>query len=168
MDLNWDAIGALGEILGALAVVGSLIYLAASMRQNAASVKSTAALEIQRDVRSILYGDVETNEIIRRSISGEELAYSEQMLLIQRYMVMLRTFESIWFQSEQGTLESVLLEGYMHHLRVVLNAPLAMAIWKDYQEGVFHPDFVDFVAAYLDRNPPIPPSQVRPEIRGAS
>ena len=27
--MNWDAIGAIGEIIGALAVVGSLAYLAA-------------------------------------------------------------------------------------------------------------------------------------------
>ena len=33
-DLNWDAIGAVGEIVGALAVVLSLAYLAVSIRQN--------------------------------------------------------------------------------------------------------------------------------------
>jgi hypothetical protein len=32
--MNWDAIGAIGEIIGAIAVVVSLIYLALQVRQN--------------------------------------------------------------------------------------------------------------------------------------
>ena len=32
--MNWEAIGALGEIAGALAVVASLVYLATQIRQS--------------------------------------------------------------------------------------------------------------------------------------
>ena len=32
--MNWEAIGAIGEVIGALAVVASLIYLASQIRQN--------------------------------------------------------------------------------------------------------------------------------------
>lgn len=32
--MNWDALGAIGEIIGAFAVVITLIYVAAQMRQN--------------------------------------------------------------------------------------------------------------------------------------
>ena len=36
--MNWHAIGAIGEIVGATAVVVTLIYLSIQMRQNTASV----------------------------------------------------------------------------------------------------------------------------------
>jgi hypothetical protein len=36
--MNWEAIGAVGEILGAVAVVVSLVYLATQIRQNSRSV----------------------------------------------------------------------------------------------------------------------------------
>ncbi len=36
--VNWGAIGAIGEILGAIAVFVTLIYLAAQIRQNTKSV----------------------------------------------------------------------------------------------------------------------------------
>ena len=32
--MNWEAIGAIGEVLGALAVIGSLVYLALQIRAN--------------------------------------------------------------------------------------------------------------------------------------
>ena len=37
--MNWEAIGAVGEILGAIAVLLSLAYLAVQIRQNTASVR---------------------------------------------------------------------------------------------------------------------------------
>ena len=40
--MNWDAIGAVGEILGAAAVVVTLIYLAAQLRQNTNSMQAAA------------------------------------------------------------------------------------------------------------------------------
>ncbi|MEQ8692993.1 MAG: hypothetical protein RIC89_19425 [Pseudomonadales bacterium] len=37
--MNWDAIGAIGEVVGALAVVISLVYLALQIRQNSRQVE---------------------------------------------------------------------------------------------------------------------------------
>jgi hypothetical protein len=34
MDINWEAVGAIGEIVGAVAVVLTLGYLAVQIRQN--------------------------------------------------------------------------------------------------------------------------------------
>jgi len=43
--MNWDAIGAVGEILGALAVFASLIYLALQIKQNTQSLRASAKHE---------------------------------------------------------------------------------------------------------------------------
>lgn len=37
--MNWEALGALGEIVGATAVIGSLVYLAIQLRQNTRQLK---------------------------------------------------------------------------------------------------------------------------------
>ena len=57
--MNWDAIGAIGEILGALAVVLSLGYLAIQVKQNTHSMKVAAKLEI--DKQFTLYTDLLLN-----------------------------------------------------------------------------------------------------------
>lgn len=40
--MNWDAIAAIGEILGATAVVTSLLYLASQTRQSRIAAEETA------------------------------------------------------------------------------------------------------------------------------
>ncbi|MGR8950540.1 MAG: hypothetical protein ACU84Q_21050, partial [Gammaproteobacteria bacterium] len=44
--MNWDAIGAVGEIIGATAVVVSLVYLAGQIRTQNRESKMAAAHEI--------------------------------------------------------------------------------------------------------------------------
>ena len=50
--MNWDAIGAVGEIIGALAVVFSIAYLAIQIRQNAKSLQSTVEQSISNQFSS--------------------------------------------------------------------------------------------------------------------
>jgi hypothetical protein len=40
--MNWDAIGAIAELLGALGVLGSLLYLAVQIRQNTKALRGIA------------------------------------------------------------------------------------------------------------------------------
>ena len=42
--MNWEAIGAIGETIGAIAVIISLLYLAIQIRQNTAQMKHSAEL----------------------------------------------------------------------------------------------------------------------------
>ena len=44
--MDWQAIGAIGEILGAAAVVASLVYLARQVKISAAVIQATAYREI--------------------------------------------------------------------------------------------------------------------------
>lgn len=80
--MNWVAIGAIGEILGAVAVLVTLVYLAIQIRQNTRSVTMSvyeSAMsgfnEVMRDITT--NGDL--SEIVRRgaldpaSLSEEEL-----------------------------------------------------------------------------------------------
>jgi hypothetical protein len=46
--MNWEAIGAIGEIVGATAVVASLLYLAVQMRRNAQEARVTNRQAITR------------------------------------------------------------------------------------------------------------------------
>jgi len=46
--MNWDAFGAIAEMIGSIAVVSTLAYLAIQMRQNTESTKSAARFESGR------------------------------------------------------------------------------------------------------------------------
>jgi hypothetical protein len=47
--MNWDALGAMGELFGALAVVLTLGYLAVQIRQNSDGMKVAAKLDIEKN-----------------------------------------------------------------------------------------------------------------------
>tara|TARA_R110002073_G_scaffold54154_2_gene139478 strand:+ start:85 stop:588 length:504 start_codon:yes stop_codon:yes gene_type:complete len=56
--MNWDAISAIGETIGAVAVVISLLYLAVQIRQNTNHIKSNiAATELSAFERNIASGN---------------------------------------------------------------------------------------------------------------
>ncbi len=52
--MNWDAIGAVGELLGALVVVVTLGYLAIQVRQNTAQQKREETVSIQRGQNEVV------------------------------------------------------------------------------------------------------------------
>ena len=49
--MDWEAIGAVGEILGALGVIASLLYLALQISQSNKVTRATTYHEITKDVR---------------------------------------------------------------------------------------------------------------------
>ena len=64
--MNWEAIGAIGEIVGAAAVFLTLIYLALQIRQNTSSVRLAAvdaAITHVSNVRQGIFADAEVTEI---------------------------------------------------------------------------------------------------------
>lgn len=78
--MNWEAIGALGEVLGAAAVVLTLAYLAIQMRQNSLGLKVAAKQEMTRqyaDFANTMLIHPELADIHRRGAASEELSDEE-------------------------------------------------------------------------------------------
>ena len=46
--MNWDAIGAIAELLGAIGVILTLFYLAAQIRQNTTSIRTVAGMDMSK------------------------------------------------------------------------------------------------------------------------
>ena len=51
--MNWEAIGAVGETVGALAVLVTLVYLAMQIRQNTKAVQAAAVDSANSQVSKI-------------------------------------------------------------------------------------------------------------------
>ena len=69
--MNWDAVGAVAELVGALGVLVTLIYLAMQIRQNTESMQAAAREAIaERDVEW-LYKMVDHPELVNDDCMGE-------------------------------------------------------------------------------------------------
>jgi len=68
--VNWDAIGAIGEIVGAVAVVATLGYLAVQIRQNTRADRASSRQTVLDDFYSSLWETARDAELRRITTSG--------------------------------------------------------------------------------------------------
>ena len=147
--MNWDAIGAIGEIVGALAVVISLVYLASQIRiQNresrAASVHQV--IEGYRSSIAALY-EAEMADIWILAISDfDRLTPSQRLRFVVYLTVALRSFEDAYFQWQEGRLEEEIWRGLLTPLVDVKSTPAFDRFWK-IRRHHFRAEFADYLGA---------------------
>jgi hypothetical protein len=106
--LTWDGVGAIAELLGAVATVATLAYLAVQIRQASA----TSRAQIRQSIADSQIHYVNSRAIdpfLRRAIqklySGEELDDEERFGLQVHLIAHLRLFENYFAQHSLGTLD---------------------------------------------------------------
>ena len=134
--MNWEAIGAVGEIIGALAVVLSLVYLAIQIRiQNIETREASVHLvaEAFRESTS-LFGDPQLAEIFVKSNAGTEL---NEVELVQLHVAMtqsLRFWEEAHRLYLRGRIDTELWEGMMKQFGAGLQLPGFRRVWENRKE----------------------------------
>ena len=117
--MNWDAIGAVGEIIGATAVVVTLLVLVIQIRQNTSEVRANTASSIL-DKSIDLFGESlrsEVPEILSKVRSGESLSEAEKerfRLFIRRN---LQLFEQVYLQYREGRVSEEIMCAYNQRIR---------------------------------------------------
>ena len=153
--MNWDAIGALGELLGALAVILTLGYLAAQIRQNTRTVRSATAQAIQsamNEAHAHVKQDSAAARIYRLGLSEpSKLDEDEQVQFAMTMYSIFAQFENIFYQLQQGTLDSAIFERHSLAMEFYLQTPGGADWWESWK-GRFSTDFARFLAARLAIN----------------
>lgn len=94
--MNWDAIGAIGEIIGATAVVASLVYLAVQIRTQNRESRMSAMHDISAGYREVLAGMAEAGiaDLYAKAFDDyESLTRSETIRLIAGASSLFRIWE---------------------------------------------------------------------------
>jgi hypothetical protein len=68
--VNWDAIGAVAEVIGALAVLITLIYLALQIRQNTRAINSSALDSTVNTISIARQSIYENDDVARVYLKG--------------------------------------------------------------------------------------------------
>ena len=82
--MNWDAIVAVVELVGVIAVIASLVYLAVQVKQSTAVARAAmvhATSELWASYGQMLASDGELADIYLRGINGEQLSPVETFRL---------------------------------------------------------------------------------------
>ena len=111
--MNWDAIGAIGEIVGALAVLATLIYLAIQIRQSSDTQRAQTHQQLAHE-RTLNMRMMIQNREIRHATAkaqfGKPLTMDEQGILYWFTILNLRAYENELYQHSKGMIEDEELE----------------------------------------------------------
>jgi hypothetical protein len=111
--MNWDAIGAVGEIVGAIAVLATLIYLAIQIRQSSATQRAQTHQQLAHERTlnmRMLIQNKEIRDATAKAQFGKPLTTDEQRILYWFTILNLRAYENELYQHSKGMIEVEELE----------------------------------------------------------
>ena len=106
--MNWDAIGAIGEIIGAAAVVASLVYLAVQIQSQNRESRMSSMHDIFVGYRDnlALMGEADMADLYAKAYDDyESLTRSETIRLIAFASRLFRVWEEAYLLYQAGLLE---------------------------------------------------------------
>ncbi len=117
-------LGAIGELVGGVAVIGSLIYLALQVRGGAQEQRASSMREAAREMGAVVQAVGETEE--RAGIWLKGMLEFEAMDALERlrFSVMLghffRLLEQLYYQSRDGNVESESWRGFVRQMHDIV------------------------------------------------
>ena len=152
--MSWDAINSIIQLIGVLAVVGTLIYLAAQVRQGNVFAKLQARQRMIEQQDSELYAQMNDPSITYASVKDGPLTEDEQARLSLFLIAFLRQREWEWFQYKDGVIDKASYQTYHEVIAIHLGTPRTRKWWKVLGRHAFNPEFVEQVDQLLARSEP--------------
>ena len=146
--------GAIGEILGALAVLATLIYLSVQIRQGNLRSKSQARERMIEQAQFELHTLMNDDSISELFIADAPLEPSDQAKLNFFLAQSMRQREWEWFQYQDRTIDQDVYEAYHIVILIQLGNERGGKWWNSIGKVGFSPDFVSSVDSLLQNSEP--------------
>ena len=125
--MNWEAVGAIGEIVGAAGVVATLGYLAVQIQRSAKSTNTAAFQETVRSAQDLSSLVAQDGELARLLVAGSqnrgELSTEDRLRFHSFWTAMFTILEMSFHYRKNGMLESEVFESQSHDLVTYLQNP---------------------------------------------
>jgi len=154
--MNWEAAGAIGEIIGAIAVVSTLIYLSiqiAGTKQAAESQASQRSMEMYSSWRSMLVQNAAFAAVLAKANEKIELSPDEK--------IQLEAFTDEYFFAILGSHALGAHAGSVHNLSgeiqyfrdMVSRNPCLVSQWHRFRANadIVSPDFASAIDKALSK-----------------
>ncbi len=152
--MNWGDIGAIAEIVGAVAVVVTLIFLTLQIRRNTTSVRQQCYNDImvrRQEWYRLLSADPDMTRIFWQGVSGERMSRIDATRFMAFYTIVMGHLEDVFVQYQNGVVEKRIWDREARLLGGAISRP-AFLLWWNEARQFFLPEFVEEVA----RSKPLP------------
>lgn len=132
--MNWDAIGAIGEVLGAAAVVISVVYLAVQVRKQTEEAKLSATRELSTQFQAgldMMAQDGDLTDIWEAGMRDFKALPSNQQLRLSIYLQrMTRVLEAQYIHSKKENVSPELFQSTQLAFMAFLKFPGSRTWWQ--------------------------------------
>jgi hypothetical protein len=145
--MDWNAIGAIAELVGAVAVVATLAYLATQVRQSNLSARVASRQEMARQYADFADGLIhspDTNRIYRTGLADGELSEEDRVLFSTIMNKCFWYFSTLYFQAEIYSLTDTEWHQSKMMIQRVSHNP-GVEIWWGKHKGDYDPHFVKYM-----------------------
>lgn len=136
------------EIIGAVAIVCSLIFVGLEIRQNSRISEVNAYQELISQIalmNTLRVQDSEFAELFWRFDHGEEITDTSEYARVEAFLYMVfRHGDLAYRQYDNGLIQRDALVSALAPTRSFLNTTIGQSVWKILSQSL-HPDYVAFV-----------------------
>ena len=156
--MNWDSVAAIAELMGAIAVVASLVYLGRQVHQNTTAVRTGNANTMQNNFQKLaklFYSDSEMTAVVLRAMESDEgLTPVQRQGAYAYFFDFLKTAELAHYHLRRGELDEELWKASEAFYKAYFTTPGFRAYWRQ-RKPSFVPAFQEVVDQWLTEAPPI-------------
>jgi hypothetical protein len=147
--VNWETGAAIAEIFAAVAVIASLIYLAAQIRQNNELLRSESRQALVTNDVTSLSANFQNADVFAKYVAESELSSEDQLRLSFMFALDLRNREFEYFQYTNGILDEQTWLAYRHVILINHSTGLDRMWWDKIGRGIVDPAFAKLVDELL-------------------
>ena len=138
--MNWDAIGALAETLGAIGVIASVLYLAYEVRSNTKTIRAEASTRAQMEWSKVNFAWSEHKDrdsmarVFDPSMSWSDFSESDRIALTFTLRSFAQQVEAQYFQYEANILHEEVWNAHLTGFAALMSYPAAAEWWLGEKE----------------------------------
>jgi len=146
--MNIQDLGALAEVVGAIAVVISLVYVGIQIRKNTYESRISRAqylMDANSDLNALVAGSVDLSRVARIGIQDfQALNEDEQFQFSMLFFSVMNKYDFAYHQVLDGELEKKYWQKMSFELPLYVSLP-GMNEWWQRDKTRFSPEFIDHV-----------------------
>jgi hypothetical protein len=154
--MNWEALGAIANLLAAIGVIATLIYLSVQIRQNNNQLRGAATIAVYDYQRALTDTLTEDQELYKIALRGNEDLDSLTDWERQRFTIWAIKETGMWEMChrlmKQGALDEELYRGKEAYWLALHSSPGRRKWWQQYAI-MLNKQFVAEISAALNKMP---------------
>lgn len=151
--MSIEDVGAIANLLAAVGVLMTLIYLARQVRQSNLFARAQARQRMAEQAHNELYEWKRDPALRACFVKKETLTPDEQELMHFFLLAAMRAREWEWFQYTDGVISRDVFEAYHGVIALHLGVPRTRNWWRTVGRIGFDPRFASVVDQFVERQP---------------